>query len=67
MGRIIDFVITSGNVDDREPVKNGNFLKRVSGKLFADKGYISQKLFEMLFVDGIQLITVYMVGFFDKL
>jgi hypothetical protein len=57
MGEIIDFVITPGNVDDREPVKNGNFLKRVSGKLFADKGYISQKLFEMLFVDGIQLIT----------
>ncbi|NOZ36453.1 MAG: IS982 family transposase [Chlorobi bacterium] len=57
MGEIIDFVITPGNVDDREPLKNGNFLKRVSGKLFADKGYISQKLFEMLFVDGIQLIT----------
>ncbi len=57
MGEIIDFVITPGNVDDREPVKNGNFLKRVSGKLFADKGYISQKLFEILFVDGIQLIT----------
>ncbi len=57
MGEIIDFVITPGNVDDREPLKNGNFLKRISGKLFADKGYISQKLFEMLFVDGIQLIT----------
>lgn len=57
MGEIIDFVITPGNVDDREPLKNGNFLKRVSGKLFADKGYISQKLFEMLFIDGIQLIT----------
>ncbi len=27
------------------------------GKLFADKGYISQKLFELLFLNGIQLIT----------
>jgi len=57
MGEIINFVITPGNVDDREPLKNTSFLKNVSGKLFADKGYISQKLFEMLFVDGIQLIT----------
>ncbi|NOZ34510.1 MAG: transposase [Chlorobi bacterium] len=32
MGEIIDFVITPGNVDDREPLKSGNFLKRVSGK-----------------------------------
>ena len=31
--------------------------EKVAGKLFADKGYISQKLFENLFIDGIQLIT----------
>ena len=57
MGEIINFVITPGNVDDRQPLKDVNFLKKVAGKLFADKGYISQKLFETLFVDGIQLIT----------
>jgi len=57
MGEIINFVITPGNIDDREPLKNSDFLKKVSGKLFGDKGYLSQKLFEMLFVDGIQLIT----------
>ena len=56
-GEILNFVITPGNVDDRAPLKDPGFLKKISGKLFADKGYISQKLFESLFVDGIQLIT----------
>ena len=31
--------------------------KRLYGKLFADKGYISQKLFDFLFEDGIQLVS----------
>lgn len=56
-GEILNFVITPGNVDDREPLKNNDFLKRIFGKLFADKGYIGQQLFEQLFIDGIQLIT----------
>jgi hypothetical protein len=56
-GEIIEFVITPGNVDDRQPLQDSNFLNKVAGKLFADKGYISQKLFENLFIDGIQLIT----------
>lgn len=56
-GEILDFVITPGNVDDRTPLKDGNFLKNIFGKLFADKGYIGQELFKQLFVDGIQLIT----------
>ncbi len=56
-GEIIDFVITPGNVDDRQPLKDSNFLKKIAGKLFADKGYVSQKLFENLFIDGIQLIA----------
>ncbi len=41
-GEILNFVITPGNVDDREPLKNSNFLEKVFGKLFADKGYIGQ-------------------------
>jgi len=57
MGEILNFVITPGNVDDRTPLKYASFLKNITDKLFADKGYISQELFEMLFVDGIQLIT----------
>jgi hypothetical protein len=56
-GEILNFVITPVNVDDREPLKNTNFLNKVFGKLFADKGYIGQKLFEQLFTDGIHLIT----------
>ena len=56
-GEILNFVITPANVDDREPLKDKNFIKNLSGKLFADKGYLSKKLTELLFVDGIHLIT----------
>ncbi|MGI0077908.1 MAG: IS982 family transposase [Nitrosopumilaceae archaeon] len=56
-GEILSFTITQANVDDREPLKNENFLKDIFGKLFGDKGYISKKLTEILFVDGIHLIT----------
>jgi len=40
--------------------RNRSFKLRdseVFGKLFGDKGYISQTLFEQLFIDGIHLIT----------
>lgn len=56
-GEILNFAVTQANVDDREPLKNESFLRAVFGKLFADKGYISQKLSEILFIDGIHLIT----------
>ncbi|MFH2140896.1 MAG: IS982 family transposase [Bacteroidota bacterium] len=56
-GEIITFLLTSGNTDDREPLKNKRFHEKVFGKLFGDKGYIGHDLFEMLFVDGIHLIT----------
>ncbi len=55
-GEIISFVITQGNVDDREPLSMEHFLEKVSGKLYADRGYISQKLKEILFVDGIHFV-----------
>ena len=38
-------------------MKNEPFLKSIFGKLFGDKGDISEKLTQLLFVDGIQLIT----------
>lgn len=50
-------MFTPGNVDDRESLKQGHFLKNIKGKLCADKGYIEQTLFENLFLNGIQLIT----------
>lgn len=56
-GEILNFVITPANTDDRAPLKDTNFIKNISGKLFADKGYVSQKLFDMLFINDIQLIT----------
>ncbi len=56
-GEILNFIITPGNTDDREPLKNQNFIEKIKGKLYADKGYISQKLTEVLFVDGLHLIT----------
>ncbi len=56
-GEILSFAITQANIDDREPLKNEGFLKSIFGKLFGDKGYISDKLQQLLFVDGIQLIT----------
>jgi hypothetical protein len=56
-GEIIDFVITQGNIDDRAPLSMESFIRNVSGKLYADRGYISQKLAEILFVDGIHLVA----------
>ena len=50
-------MFTLGNVDDREPLKQGWFLENIKGKLCAEKGYIGQVLFETLFLNGIQLIT----------
>ena len=41
-GEIISFVITQGNVDDRDPLMNSNLLGQVQGKLFGDRGYLSQ-------------------------
>ena len=56
-GEILSFVITQGNVDDREPLNSDSFIKTVFGKLYADRGYISQTLRDILFVDGIHLVT----------
>ncbi len=62
-GDILNFVITQGNVDDRSPLNDSKFLEKIKGKLYGDKGYISSKLTQLLFVDGIQLIT----GIRDKM
>ena len=56
-GEILDFMLTQGNVDDREPLKSDNFHKKIMGKLYGDKGYIGKDLFEKLFVDGVHLVT----------
>jgi hypothetical protein len=56
-GEIINFVITQANIDDREPLKNNKFVDKIKGKLYADKVYIGQNLTEILFIDGLHLIT----------
>ena len=56
-GELLNFMFTPGNTDDRTPLDDKNFISQIVGKLVGDKGYISQKLFEKLFIDGIQLIT----------
>jgi hypothetical protein len=54
-GELLAVQLTPGNVDDRKPVPD--LVKGLFGKLFADKGYISQTLFETLYGDGLALIT----------
>jgi hypothetical protein len=55
-GGLLAFCLTPGNVDDRRPVPK--LARRLVGKLFGDKGYLSQPLAEELLVrQGLQLIT----------
>ena len=55
-GELLACQITPANVDDRKPVPV--LCKRLFGKLFADRGYISQSLFEQLLETfNLQLIT----------
>ncbi len=56
-GEIINFMLTKANVDDRDPEVFKRLTNNVMGKLYADKGYISQDLFERMFNNGIHLVT----------
>ena len=37
MGELLSFMVTPGNVDDREPLKNKTFVELLFGKLVGDK------------------------------
>ena len=52
---IVTWMLTPGNIDDRTPVPN--LVQGLFGKVFGDRGYISQGLFARLYDQGIQLIT----------
>src|SRR5947208_941582 len=55
-GELVAFCLTPGNVDDRHPVPK--LVTGLLGKLFGDKGYLSQPLAQQLLVtQGLQLIT----------
>jgi len=56
-GEILSFYLTKGNVDDRDAKAITSMTKEIFGKLFGDKGYISKALSDILFGNGIQLIT----------
>jgi len=55
MGHILAAKVTPGNIDDRQPIPE--ITASLTGKLFGDKGYISEKLTELLLEGGLQLIT----------
>jgi transposase len=55
-GELLNVLVTPGNVDDRKPVPR--LVRRLFGKVFGDKGYISQPLYELLRQTiGVQLVT----------
>ena len=56
-GEILSFCLTLGNIDDRDENVMNSLTKEIFGKLFADRGYISQKLFENLLKKDIALVT----------
>lgn len=71
-GELLSLRLTPGNCDDRRPVPE--LVKGLFGKLFGDKGYISQPLFETLYDDGVRLVTRLktnmknrLVSIFDKI
>ena len=54
-GELLACRLTAGNVDDRAPVPK--LMQRLWGKLFGDRGYLSQPLTQQLRQRGITLIT----------
>jgi Transposase DDE domain len=54
-GELLGLTLTPGQVDDRRPVRK--LVRHLWGKLFGDRGYLSQELFEQLLVQDLQLVT----------
>ncbi|MBZ0297932.1 MAG: IS982 family transposase [Anaerolineae bacterium] len=54
-GEIIAMQLTPGNIDDRKPLPQ--LIQQVYGKLFGDKGYLSQSLRDDLREQAVDLIT----------
>jgi hypothetical protein len=54
-GELLACCLTPGNVDDRTPVPH--LVKDLFGKLFGDKGYLSQPLYDQLLAQDLHLIT----------
>lgn len=55
-GELLNVQLTPGNVDDRKPVPR--LVRKLFGKVFGDKGYVSKPLYELLRQTlGVQLVT----------
>lgn len=72
MGELLAFRLTPANCDDRSMVPD--MARGLFGRLYGDKGYISQALFEELFEKGLTLLTTIrrnmkprMMTIFDRL
>lgn len=55
LGEIVALKLTKGNLDDRQPISE--MAGALFGKLYGDKGYISQALTGELLEKGVELIT----------
>jgi hypothetical protein len=64
-GELLSLRLTPGNTGDRRPVPE--LVKGLFGKLFGDKGYVSQPLFEALYDEGVQLVTKLKRGMKNRL
>jgi hypothetical protein len=56
-GERLNFCITPANVDDRNLSVIQPLCKQLFDKLYGDKGYISASLCELLFENGLHLVT----------
>lgn len=56
-GEIINFNLTRSNVDNRNENVMNALTDKIFGKLYADKGYISQTLFGRLWDKGVHIVT----------
>ena len=54
-GELLAVQLTPGNTDDRQPVPH--LARKMFGKLFGDKGYISASLFHLLWERGVQITS----------
>lgn len=56
-GQLVSFFVTPGNTSDNNIKTVTKLAHRTHGKLFGDRGYISQDLFAALWDKGVHLIT----------
>jgi hypothetical protein len=55
IGQLVSLIVTPGNTDDRKFVLK--LLKGIKGLVIADAGYVSKKLMQELFENGILFVT----------